>query len=110
MRAADASSDAAAGQRAERTEGKGSDRSGEGRKARSLRGSRSECEHRDQDVAEAEHQQPHESEAAEQHVSERDGCLVVKNSELVIEGKRDTKTGKPDERGQRRPAMGRNDR
>ena len=43
-------------------------------------------------------------------MSERDGCVVVKNSKLVIEGKRDTETGKPNERGQCRPAMGRNDR
>ena len=48
-------------------------------------------------MAEAEHQHPHESEAAEYHVGERDGRVVVKNSELIIEGERDAQTGKPDE-------------
>jgi hypothetical protein len=75
-------------------------------RTRALRRRGRQSKHRHENVAEAQHKQPHEPKATENKMGERDSAVVWQNASLFVDCQRHAKQGHEDKRGQRGPAIG----
>ncbi len=82
----------------------------EGGVSRPFRGRARQRKHRHQHMAEAERQHAHEAEAAEKHMRERGSGMIAEKAQFEIDRQREPERDQRDQRGERRPAIGRDHR